>query len=82
MSTRASSLLMSTWSSTALRSTRAHQRVHVQGLDHEIDHPLGDALRQRLERVGHAFACRAQPVERIHGIKYDRLRGSGIIRQG
>ncbi len=43
--------------------------VHVQRLDDNVDHPLGDSLGERLHRIGHVPPGGAQSVERIHGIK-------------
>jgi hypothetical protein len=44
----------------------AHEPVDVQRVDKKLDHPLGDPLSDRLDRVGHSPAGRPQPFTRIH----------------
>jgi hypothetical protein len=59
-----------------------HKSIHIQRMNEDVDYALRHALGERLRRVGHAFACRAQPVERVHGTQYGRAEAAGIIRDG
>jgi hypothetical protein len=61
---------------------QANQGIDIHCPHDKVHHMLGDVLGKRIRRVGHAFACRAQPVQRVHGTQYGRAGTAGIIRQG
>lgn len=65
-----------------IKVDRLHEGVQVQYVDRKVDHSLCDALGERLQRVGHPFACQAQPVYWVHGIQYVWAAVARIIRQG
>lgn len=44
----------------------------IQNVDDGADHVLRGMARERLQRDGHAPACKAPSVAWVHGIQYDQ----------